>query len=156
MHKFVQRNHVKIFRNERTRSTLLHSNSYFGAFRTISLQHELWCKTSGTGAINTQVRAMKSCRNFSQKRHLIHPIWTQTHVLGHFGPFRYCQNFGTKRAELERSMHSFVQQSRVGIFRNERTQSTPLDPKLIFCGVLDHFVTAWNFVQNVPNWSINT
>ena len=26
-------------------------------------------------------------------------------------------------------------QSRVGIFRNERTRSTPLDPKLMFCCV---------------------
>jgi hypothetical protein len=28
--------------------------------------------------------------------------------------------------------HKFAKQSCVGIFRNERTSSTPLDPKLMF------------------------
>jgi len=32
-----------------------------------------------------------------------------------------------------------VPRSRVGIFRNEHTRSTPLDPKLLFCCVLYHF-----------------
>ena len=36
---------------------------------------------------------------------------------------------GAKRAEL---VQKFVPRSRIGIFRNERTQSTPLDPKLTF------------------------
>ena len=40
---------------------------------------------------------------------------------------------GAKRAEL---VQKFVPRSRVGIICNERTQSTPLDPKLIFL----HFV----------------
>jgi hypothetical protein len=36
---------------------------------------------------------------------------------------------GAKRAEL---MQKFVPRSRIGIFRNELTRSTPLDPKLTF------------------------
>ena len=36
---------------------------------------------------------------------------------------------GAKRAEL---VQKFVPRSRVGIFRNERTRSSPLDPKLTF------------------------
>ena len=40
--------------------------------------------------------------------------------------------FGAKRAEL---VQKFVRRSLVGIFRNERTRSTPLDPKLTFCYV---------------------
>src|SRR6185437_9137501 len=40
---------------------------------------------------------------------------------------------GAKRAEL---VQKFVTQSCVGIFRNERTYSTPLDPKLIFWCIL--------------------
>ena len=40
-----------------------------------------------------------------------------------------------KRAEL---VQKFVPRSRVGIFRNERTRSTPLDPKLTFCSILVH------------------
>ena len=35
---------------------------------------------------------------------------------------------GAKRAE---QVQKFVARSRVGIFRNKRTQSTPLDPKLL-------------------------
>jgi hypothetical protein len=31
-------------------------NSCFGAFRTVSLQHESLCKTGRTAAINAQVR----------------------------------------------------------------------------------------------------
>ena len=40
-----------------------------------------------------------------------------------------CVNLGAKRAEL---LQKFVPRSRVGIFRNEGTRSTPLDPKLMF------------------------
>src|SRR6185295_7691002 len=36
---------------------------------------------------------------------------------------------GAKRAEL---VQKFVKRSRIGNFRNERTRSTPCDPKLIF------------------------
>ena len=39
---------------------------------------------------------------------------------------------GAKRAEL---VQKFVPRSRVGIFFNERTWSTPLDPKLMFCTI---------------------
>jgi hypothetical protein len=74
MHKFVQRSRVRIFCIERTRSTLLHSNSYFGAFWIVSILHELRCKTSRIGAIKALVRAMKSRWNFSQRTHPIHLI----------------------------------------------------------------------------------
>jgi hypothetical protein len=37
-----------------------------------------------------------------------------------------------KLAELVQLMQKFVQQSRVGIFRNEGTQSMPLNPRLMF------------------------
>jgi hypothetical protein len=100
-----------------------------------------------------QVCTTKSCWNFSQWAHKIHPIGPQTHVLWHFRPFCYCTNFGVKWAELEQLMHKFVLRSHVGIFRNERTRSTPLDPKLIFYGILGHFITAQTSVQNEPNWS---
>jgi hypothetical protein len=47
-----------------------------------------------------------------------------------------------KLAELVPLSHKFAKQSRVGIFPNERTRYTPLDPKLILLGVTDRFVTA--------------
>ena len=50
----------------------------------------------------------------------------------HFGPFGCLTELGAKWAE---QVQKFVPRSRVGIFRNERTRSTPLDPKLMFCYV---------------------
>ena len=47
----------------------------------------------------------------------------------HSGPFGCLAKLGAKWAEL---VQKFVPRSRVGIFRNERTRSTPLDPKLTF------------------------
>ena len=50
---------------------------------------------------------------------------------------------GAQRAEL---VQKFVPRSRIGIFRNERTRSTPLDPKLMFWCVsyyLGAFGTVW-------------
>ena len=50
---------------------------------------------------------------------------------------------GAKRAEL---VQKFVPRSRVGIFRNERTRTTPLDPKLTICCVsyyLGAFGAVW-------------
>ena len=51
----------------------------------------------------------------------------------HFGPFGCLTELGAKQAEL---VQKFVPRSRVGIFRNERTRSTPLDTKLTFLCVL--------------------
>jgi hypothetical protein len=55
-------------------------------------------------------------------------------------------------AELAPLTHKFAKRSCVGTFRNERTRSTPLDPKLMFCGVSDRFVTAGKSKQNWTNW----
>ena len=61
----------------------------------------------------------------------------------HSGPFGCLTKLSGKRAELVRN---FVPRNCVGIFRNERTQSTQLDPKLTFWCVLYHlgaFGTVW-------------
>jgi len=50
----------------------------------------------------------------------------------HLGPFRYCMKLGANRAELVELVQMFMQQSRIGIFRNEGTRSIPLDPNLMF------------------------
>jgi hypothetical protein len=57
-----------------------------------------------------------------------------------------------KLAELVPLTHKFAKQSCVRIFRNERTRSTPLDPKLMFWGISDRFVAARKSMQNWPNW----
>ena len=51
----------------------------------------------------------------------------------HSGSFGCLTKLDAKRAEL---VQKFVPRSRIGIFRNERTRSTPLDPKLTFSCVL--------------------
>ena len=59
------------------------------------------------------------------------------------GPFGCLTKLGVKRAEL---VQKFVPRSRVGFFRNERTRSTVLDPKLTFWCVLYYlgaFGTIW-------------
>ena len=61
----------------------------------------------------------------------------------HSGPFGRLTKLGAKRAEL---VQKFVPRSRVRIFRNKRTQSTTLDPKLTFLCVLYYLVafgTVW-------------
>ena len=65
------------------------------------------------------------------------------YYLGAFGTVWLVTKLGVKRAEL---VQKFVPRSRVGIFRKERTRSTPLDPKLTFCCVsyyLGAFGTVW-------------
>jgi hypothetical protein len=73
---------------------------------------------------------------------LIHSIGRNTHVLGRSRPFRCYMKVDAKLAELAPLAHKFAKDSRVGIFRNERTQSTPFQPKLMFWSVSDHFLMA--------------
>ena len=76
--KFVPQTCVRIFRNERTRSTPLDTklifwcfSYYFSAFGTVWMPYETRCKTGRTSA---KVRAVMSRRNFLQRMHTIHPI----------------------------------------------------------------------------------
>ena len=73
----------------------------------------------------------------------------------HLGPFGCLTKLGAKHAEL---VQKFVPRGRVGIFRNERSKSTPLDPKLTFWCILyylefilDRLVALRNSVHNEPN-----
>src|SRR6185503_18724426 len=54
----------------------------------------------------------------------------------HSGLFGCLTNLGAERAEL---VQKFVPRSRIGIFGNEHTRSTPLDPKLMFWCVSYYF-----------------
>jgi hypothetical protein len=96
---------------------------------------------------------------FSQRTHVIHSVGPKTQVnrkcliSKSSGPFRYSTKVDAKLVELVPLTHKFAKWSHVWIFRNERTQSTPLDPKLMFWCVSDRFVTARKMMQNWPNWS---
>ena len=81
MQKLVQRRLVRIFRNERSRSTPLDPKLMLwcvsfrlGAFGTVLQLHETYNKMRQTGAINANVRATKSCQNFSECMLPIHTI----------------------------------------------------------------------------------
>ena len=63
-------------------------------------------------------------------------FWCVYSVLVHLGMFYYDSKLGAKWAKLVQVMQKFVPRSHIGIFRNERTQSSPLDPKLMFRSVL--------------------
>jgi hypothetical protein len=65
-------------------------------------------KTGRIGAINAQVREMKSLLIFSQPKHTIHSSGPKTHVLGPFGPFRYSTKVDKKLAELVPLTHKFA------------------------------------------------
>ena len=118
-----------------------------GALGTVRLPYETRCKTGRTSA---KVRATKSRRNFSQRTHPILPIGPTNQCFGafhtiwvHSEPFGCLRKLGAKRAEL---VQKFVPRSRVGIFHNECTRFTPLDPKLTFWHVsyrLGAFETVW-------------
>ena len=61
----------------------------------------------------------------------------------HSGPFGCLTKLGAKRAEI---VQKLVPRGRIGIIRNERTRSTPLDPKLMFWCIsyyLGAFGTVW-------------
>ena len=105
----------------------------FWCIRDRLVAYETRCKTGRTSA---KVRATKSRQNFSQTNAPNPPHWTLNCRFGafhtiwvHLGPFGCLTKLGAKWAEL---VQKFVPRSRIGIFRNEGTQSTPLDPKLTF------------------------
>ena len=56
-------------------------------------------------------------------------FWRVSTIWVHSRPFGCLTKLGAKWDEL---VQKFVPRSRVGIFRNERNRSTPLDPKLTF------------------------
>ena len=70
-------------------------------------------------------------------------FWCVSTIWVHLGTFGCLTELGAKRAEL---VQKFVPRSRVGIFPNERTRSTQLDPKLMFWCVsyyIGAFGTVW-------------
>ena len=66
----------------------------------------------------------------------------------HLGPLGCLTKLGAKRAEL---VQKFVPRSRVGIFHNKGTRSTPLDRKIMFWYILYYlgaFGTVWLHYKN--------
>ena len=92
---------------------------------------------------------MKPVQNFSQQA-IRSTHWTQTICFGvfrtiwvHLGEFGCITTLSAKWANL---VQKYMPRSRVGMFRNERTRSTPFASKHMFWCVeyyLDAFGTIW-------------
>ena len=74
----------------------------------------------------------------------------------HLEPFRYCTKLAAKHAKLVQLMQKFVPRCLVRSFCNERSRSTPLDPKLMFGCVSLHsgaFGTVSLLHENRCKWA---
>ena len=149
MQKFGPRSRVGIFCNELSRSTPLDRklmfwcvSYYLDAFGTVRLPYGTRCKTGRTSAKVTS----EFFRTNAQDPPYIRLNWNFNAFLTiwvHWRPFGCLTELGAKQAEL---VQKFVPRSRVGIFWNEHTRSTQLDPKLTFWCVsyyLGGFCTIW-------------
>ena len=135
---FVPRSRVGILNNERTRSTPLDPKLMFccvsynlGVFWTVWLPYKTRCKIGQTSA---KVRAMTSCRNFSQRTH---PV--VRNAPKHEFRVQWC---GSGAFVAKCSCHEVASE----FFATNAPDPPPLHPKLMFWCVLYHlgaFGTVW-------------
>ena len=95
---------------------------YLGAFGTVWLPYKTRCKTSRSGA---KVRAMKSCQNFSQRTHPIHPIGPKTHVSSRFILFWYIWD---RSVVLQNSVQNGPTDAKVRATKSRRNFSQRTQP----------------------------
>ena len=143
--KFVPRCRVGIFRKEHTRSTLLDPKltfwcvSYYlvhsGPFGCLTKLGAKRAKLVQKFVPRSRVGIFRNERTGSTPLDPKLTFWCVSYYLVASGPFGGLTKLGAKRAEL---VQKFVPRSRVGIFHNERTGSSPLDPKLMFWCVSNH------------------
>ena len=148
MQKLVPRSRIKIFHNELTRSTWLDPklmfwcvSQYLGAFgnvryytklgakrvEPVQIMHKLvpWNRIGifAMNGPNPPRWALNSCFGASRS------VWV------HLAMFHYYTKLVGRRVELVQLMYKFVPWSCFGIFRNECSRPTPLDPKLMFWSI---------------------
>jgi hypothetical protein len=107
-----------------------------------------WChyRTSSLNKVTSEFFV----RNAPDPLHL-----TQNSCSGAFQTVSVLYEVDAKLAEQVPLTQKFTKGSCVGIFRNERTRSTPLDPRLKFWGVSDRFVNARKSMQTGQTGAIN-
>src|SRR6185312_9232234 len=129
----------------RSRSTPLEHKLMFwcvsfrlGAFGTVSLLHETRCKWAKLVQL-MQEFVPQSLVRISRNRHTrstqFDPMLMFSCVsflLGAFGTIMLLHKLDAKHAKLVQLMQKFVPRGLVSNFYNERPQSIPLDPKLMF------------------------
>ena len=150
----MPRSRVVIFRNERTRSTPLDPKLmfwcvlyYLDAFRTVLLLYKTQYKKRAEVVQMfvpwSRVGIFRNERTRSTLLDAYLMFRCVSYYLGAFGTVCCVTILSSKPAKL---VQKFVPQSRIGIFCNERTRSTPLDSKLMFWCVsyyLGAFSTVW-------------
>ena len=120
-------------------------NSCFGAFRTIWVHLGPFGCLTKLGAKRAE-KCKSSCHEVVSEFFATNPLdplhWTLNSCFGafrtiwvHLRPFGCPTKLGAKRFEL---VQKFVPRRRVGVFRDERTRPTPLDPKQMLWCVLYH------------------
>jgi hypothetical protein len=137
---------------------------HLGAFWTVSLLHETWCNSAKLVQLMQMfmhdVVLEFFATNAPDPQH-----WTLNSCFGaflsvwrHLELFCYCLKLDAKRANLVQLMQKFVPRCLVRIFCNERSRSTPLDPKLMFGAFLSVWVHLEPFRYctklgaNGPTW----
>ena len=129
----------------------------FGAFGTVWLPYETRCNTGRTSAKFVSRSRVRIFRNELTRSTPLDPkltFWCVSYYLDAFGTVWLSYKTRCKTGEL---VQKFMPRSHVGMFRNKRTRSTPLDPKLTFlvCFILfgcirNRLVSLLNSVQNGP------
>ena len=120
-------------------------NSYFGAFHTVWVHlRPFGCHTK-LGAKHfklvqkfvprRRVGVFRDERTRSTPLDSKHMFWCVSYHLRSFGTDRLPYETQGKTFRL---VQKFVRRSRVGVFYDERTRSTPLDPKLMFWCISYH------------------
>ena len=114
-------------------------NSCFGAFRTIWVHLRPFGCLTKLGAkhfelvqkfvARRRVGAFRYERTRSSALDPKHMFWRFLTICVHLGLLGCLTKLGAKRVEL---VQKFVPRSCIGIFRNECTRYTPLDPNLMF------------------------
>src|SRR6185436_10909840 len=106
-------------------------------------KHEFRVQWGGSGAFVAKCSCHEVASEFFATNAPDPPHWNLNSCFGsfctvcvHLGPLSCLTKLGAKRSEL---LQMFVPRSCVESFRNERTRSTPLDPKLMFWCVPYHF-----------------
>ena len=149
--KFVPQSRIGIFCNEHTRSTpwdpklmFLYVSYYLGAFGTVWLPYGIRCKTEVVQKFVPRSRV----RIFRKEHTRFTPLdsklmfWCVSYYLGAFATVWL--PYGSQ-CKTDEQVQKFVPRSWFRIFRNERTRSTPLDPKLMFWNV-SYYLAAFGTV----------
>ena len=114
-----------------------------GPFGCLTKLNAKWAELVQKFVPRSRIRILRNEHTLSNPLDPKLTFWCFCTMWVHSGPFGCRTKLGVKQSEL---VQKFVPRSRVGFFCNERTRSTPLDPKLTFWCVsyyLGEFEAIW-------------